>query len=116
VLSHELAHIKSRDSLTMTISATIVGAVVAISALLFLIGHVIRGGKGVSINLMAILAPLAAAILQLTLSRSREYAADKAGAAIFCHHEWLAFTLSKTRRGAECYGASRIREARCGCS
>jgi heat shock protein HtpX len=101
VLSHELAHIRSRDTLTMTISATIVGAIVALSAALFLIGRITRGGKGVSIIFMAILAPLAAAILQLMLSRSREYAADKAGAMICGHPDWLASALWKLAKATK---------------
>jgi heat shock protein HtpX len=66
----------------------------------FLVGRLTRGGKELSIVLMALLAPLAAAILQLMLSRSREYAADKAGAAICGHPEWLASALSKLSEAA----------------
>ena len=101
VLSHELAHIRSRDALTMTISVTIVGAIAAIFAPLILVGRYMRSGKVASIIIVATIALLAAAILQLMLSRSREFEADKSGAMICGHPEWLASALLKLASAAK---------------
>ncbi len=83
VMAHELAHIKNRDTLIMTISATIAGAISTLAQFGFLFGG--RGGERPNPVVMiatAILAPLAAMIIQMAISRSREYDADRMGAEI----------------------------------
>jgi len=99
VMAHELAHIKNRDTLIMTITATFAGAISMIAnfALFFRSG---RNGMGIigTIALM-ILAPLAASIVQMTISRTREYAADRLGAEICGQPIWLASALAKISGG-----------------
>ncbi len=84
VIAHELAHIKHRDTLTMTITATLAGAITMIAnfALFFRLGN--RGGGPGILGTLAlmILAPLAAAMVQMAISRTREYEADREGAEI----------------------------------
>jgi heat shock protein HtpX len=84
VMAHELAHIKHRDTLMMTITATLAGAISMIANLGFFFGGRDRNsglGPLGSIALM-ILAPLAAMVVQMAISRTREYGADKGGAEI----------------------------------
>lgn len=99
VMAHELAHIKNRDTLIMTITATFAGAISMIAnfALFFRSG---RNGTGIigTIALM-ILAPLAASVVQMTISRTREYAADRLGAEICGQPMWLASALAKISGG-----------------
>jgi heat shock protein HtpX len=92
VMAHELAHVKHRDTLISTISATVAGA---ISAITMFGGR--RGGTGV---LMMILAPLAASLIQMTISRAREYEADRAGAEISKDPKSLASALEKIQNFA----------------
>lgn len=96
VIAHELAHIKNRDTLIMTLTATIAGAISMLAnfALFFGGGNQSRMGPIAAI-LLAILAPLAAMLVQMAISRTREYAADKAGAEICGDPEALASALSK---------------------
>ncbi len=104
VMAHELAHIKHRDTLTMTVSATIAGAISAIAqfGLLFGGGNRNNGGLGViGTLLMAVLAPMAAMVIQFAVSRSREYVADRSGAEICGNPLWLASALAKLERGAQ---------------
>lgn len=98
VLGHELAHVKNHDTLTMTIAATIAGAISMLANFGFFFGGSWRDGEGggiVSTLLAILVAPIAAALLQMALSRSREYAADHDGAAICGHPLWLASALQK---------------------
>ena len=102
VMAHELAHIKNRDTLTMAVAATIGGAVSMFAQYLQLGmlfgGHRNddRGGLGVIGTLAAvILAPMAAMLVQMAISRSREYQADRMGAAICGNPLWLASALKK---------------------
>lgn len=95
VIAHELAHIRNRDTLIMTIAASIAGAVgfLAQFALFF---RSDRGPLGVvGAILVMILAPLAATVVQMTISRTREYAADRAGAEICGDPLALAAALRK---------------------
>ena len=83
VIAHELAHIKNRDTLTMTIAATLAGAISSIAHIGMFSGGRREGGLGpVGAVALAILAPMAAMIVQMAVSRSREYVADADGAAI----------------------------------
>lgn len=97
VLSHELAHIKSRDTLTSTIAATIAGAISYIAYIawwsLFLGGD--RRGGGLLFLPLVLLAPIAAMLVQLAISRGREFAADKTGALISKKPLDLASALGK---------------------
>lgn len=99
VIAHELAHIKSRDTLTMTITATIAGAISMLAqfGLFFGGGHRDNnGGLGVIGTLaMVILAPIAAMLVQMAISRTREYAADNLGARIAGRTDGLSSALVK---------------------
>jgi heat shock protein HtpX len=100
VMAHELAHIKHHDTLTMTITATLAGAISAIATW----GSFFGGGSDekrsmiVSI-LIAIVAPLAAMVIQMAISRSREYEADRVGGEICGNPAWLASALEKISQG-----------------
>lgn len=102
VIAHELAHIKNRDTLTMTITATLAGAISSIAQWGVLFGGHRNNGLGLigSIALM-ILAPLAAMLVQMAISRSREYVADEMGGQICGNPEWLAGALAKISGAAE---------------
>ena len=101
VMAHELAHIQNRDTLIMTVTATIAGAISMIAnfAIFFRSG---RGGiLGVIGPLLTmLLAPMAAALVQMAISRTREYAADKRGAEICANPRGLAQALVKISNGA----------------
>jgi len=98
VIAHELAHIKNRDTLIMTVTATIAGALSMLAnfGALFGGGHHENGGRTGVIATVAIiiLAPLAATIVQMAISRTREYAADNMGARISGDPEALASALA----------------------
>lgn len=101
VIAHELAHIKNRDTLTMAVAATIGGAV-SMFAQYLQIGAIFGSGRnddrgvGMIGTLAAmILAPLAATLVQMSISRSREYAADRMGAMLVGNPMWLASALQK---------------------
>jgi heat shock protein HtpX len=105
VIAHELAHIKNRDTLTMTITATIAGAISMLAQFgLFFGGGHRENNNGVgalgSIALV-ILTPLAAMIVQMAISRTREYAADEMGARICGEPMSLASALAKIADAAE---------------
>jgi len=98
VVAHELSHIKNRDTLTMTVTATLAGAI----SMLAQFGLLFGGGNnrdnplgGLGALLMVFLAPLAAALVQMAVSRTREYEADKDGATISGEPMALASALSK---------------------
>lgn len=96
VMAHELAHVKNRDTLTMTVTATIAGAVSALANIgLFFGGGRDRPAGMIGTIALAILAPIAAALVQMAISRGREYEADKAGAEISGDPEALASALQK---------------------
>ncbi|HEY8579550.1 MAG TPA: zinc metalloprotease HtpX [Beijerinckiaceae bacterium] len=101
VIAHELAHIKNRDTLTMTITATLAGAISSIAQWGLFFGGNRSNGLGVIGSIaLAILAPLAAMIVQMAISRSREYEADRMGAEICGNPHWLAHALAKISGGA----------------
>lgn len=97
VMAHELAHIRNRDTLIMTIAATVAGAISMLAQFgLFFGGGRDRNPLGIiGVILAAILAPMAAALIQMMISRTREYAADKAGGEICGNPLWLASALGK---------------------
>lgn len=99
VMAHELAHVKHRDTLTMTVTATIAGAIGMLANFALFFGNRERGGIITSIAIM-IFAPMAAALVQMAISRSREYEADRLGAEICGNPQWLASALQKIDRGA----------------
>jgi heat shock protein HtpX len=103
VMAHELAHVKNRDTLTMTIAATIAGAIAMLANFAFFFGGS-RDNAGplgiVGVLLAAITAPFAAMLIQMAISRTREYSADRDGAAICGNPLWLASALGKIARAA----------------
>jgi heat shock protein HtpX len=103
VLAHELAHVRNRDTLTTSIAATIGGAITWIAyALLFFGGDDNDSPFGLVAGLaMVILAPLAATIIQLAISRQREYSADATGARISGTPNALADALERLEAGAK---------------
>jgi heat shock protein HtpX len=103
VMAHELAHVKHRDILISTISATMAGALSALANFAMFFGG--RDSEGRPSNpiatiLVAILAPLAASLIQMAISRAREYEADRGGAEICGDPEALASALDKIHRYA----------------
>jgi len=96
VISHELAHVRNRDTLTMTITATIAGAISMLAQFGLFFGGSRDSNNGVvGTLLMVILAPIAAMLVQMAISRSREYAADEIGARISGRPDALASALAK---------------------
>ena len=97
VLAHELAHIKNRDTLIMTITATIAGAISMLANFAFFTGGRDRNNPlgFIGTLLLMILAPMAAMLVQMAISRTREYAADREGALIAGNPLWLARALEK---------------------
>ena len=100
VIAHELAHIRNHDTAIMTVTATFAGAISMLANFaLFFGGSRERMGLIGTLALM-FLAPFAATIVQMAISRTREYAADKAGAEICGNPLWLAAALEKIAVGA----------------
>ncbi len=103
VMAHELAHVKHRDILISTISATMAGAISMLANVAMMFGG--RGGDGRPHNpiaglLVMLLAPLAASLIQMAISRSREFEADRGGAEISGDPQALASALQKIQRFA----------------
>lgn len=102
VMAHELAHVKNHDTLIMTITATIAGAISMLANFAFFFGGNRNNPLGiVGVILMMVVAPLAAMVVQMAISRTREYAADRMGAQICGEPMWLASALAKISRGVE---------------
>ena len=100
VMAHELAHVGNRDSLIMTVTATLAGAIGMLANFALFFGNRDRpGGIFTSLAIM-IFAPMAAGLVQMAISRSREYEADRRGAEICGNPLWLASALEKIERGA----------------
>jgi len=96
VMAHELAHVKNRDTLIMTITATLAGALSMLANFALFFGGNRDNPLGIiGTILMMILAPLAAMLVQMAISRSREYEADRIGAEICGHPMWLASALER---------------------
>jgi heat shock protein HtpX len=103
VMAHELAHVKNRDTLTMTVTATIAGAI----SMLAQFGMFFGGNRDSNNHMgiigtlaMVILAPLAAMLVQMAISRTREYSADELGARIVGRPAWLAGALRRLENAA----------------
>jgi heat shock protein HtpX len=104
VIAHELAHVRNRDTLTMTITATIAGAISMVAQFgLFFGGHRDdnHGAGLIGTIAMVILAPIAAMLVQMAISRTREYAADELGARISERPDALASALVKISGAAQ---------------
>ena len=100
VVAHELAHIRNHDTAIMTVTATFAGAISMLANFaMFFGGSRERMGLAGTLAMM-ILAPLAASLVQMAISRTREYAADRAGAEICGHPLWLASALERIQAGA----------------
>jgi heat shock protein HtpX len=97
VIAHELAHIKNRDTLIMTVTATMAGAIGMLANMAMFMGPRDEQGNRNPIAglLVMIFAPVAATIVQMAISRSREYEADRVGAEISNRPEFLASALEK---------------------
>lgn len=99
VIAHELSHIKHRDILVGTIAATLVGTITMLSRIAswtaIFGGRDDDEGNGIGDLVMIILAPIAAVLIQLAISRSREYLADEGGAKITGNPNGLASALNK---------------------
>ncbi|MFG1416541.1 zinc metalloprotease HtpX [Xanthobacter sp. V0B-10] len=100
VMAHELAHIKHYDTLTMTMTATVAGAISMLANVGLLFGGGNRGNNSnpfgaIGTILMVVLAPLAAMVVQMAISRSREYEADRGGAEICGRPMALAAALAR---------------------
>jgi heat shock protein HtpX len=99
VMAHELGHVRNRDTLVMTMTATIAGAI----SMLANFGFFFRGGdrsNPLAMVAAMLLAPFAAMLVQLAISRTREYGADRAGAEICGDPNALASALAKLHEGA----------------
>jgi heat shock protein HtpX len=103
VMAHELAHIRNRDTLIMTVTATIAGAISMLGNLAFFFGGGRDRGAGLGVIgtlLMVVVAPLAAMLVQMAISRTREYSADRAGAEISGKPMALASALARISQSA----------------
>jgi heat shock protein HtpX len=110
VMAHELGHVKNRDTLTMTITAVMAGAISMLANFAFFMGGNRHGNDGehhngalqmVGMVLITLLAPLAAVLVQAAISRSREFEADRFGAEVTGRPMWLASALSEIERAAQ---------------
>ncbi len=102
VMAHELAHVKNRDTLIMTVTATIAGAISMIANFALFFGGNRDNPLGlIGTILLMILAPLAAMLVQMAISRTREYGADRMGGQICGQPMWLASALKKLEAGAQ---------------
>jgi heat shock protein HtpX len=105
VVAHELAHIRNRDTLTMTLAATIAGAIGFLANFAFLLPRHSSDGRQsplgpVGAILAMLLAPLAATLVQLAISRTREFSADRLGAEICGNPRWPARALARIEQAA----------------
>ena len=118
VLAHEMSHIKNRDTLIGTIAATVGGAISALAHMaqfqMFFGGGDDEGGNPLALIAAIVIAPIAALIIQLAVSRSREYGADRTGAEVTGDPESLAQALEKLEaasRGSGLLDRMRGRQA-----
>jgi heat shock protein HtpX len=103
VLAHELSHVKNRDTLTMTLTATVAGAVSMLANFAFFFGGYGRNRNPlglVGMLVVTLLAPIAAMLVQMAVSRTREFEADRMGAELSGRPLWLASALQRIEAGA----------------
>ena len=104
VMAHELAHVKHRDTLTMTITATLAGAISMVANFAMFFGRGRNNPLGfIGTLAMMFLAPMGAMIVQMAISRTREFSADKGGAEICGNPLWLASALEKIAMGSKAH-------------
>ena len=110
VMAHELAHVRNQDILIGTISASLAGAITMLAQFGSLLGsgRDRDSGSGLGAILMIILAPLAAMLIQMAVSRSREYGADALGARLCGNPLWLAAALKKLETGSQRIPLQRV--------
>ena len=102
VMAHELAHVKNRDTLIMTVTATIAGAISMLANIALWFGASRDNRMGfLGVLAVSIMAPLAASLVQMAISRSREFEADRIGAQICGRPLWLAAALAKIENAAQ---------------
>nr|CAD6601629.1 zinc metalloprotease HtpX [Rhizobium sp. TCK] len=104
VMAHELAHIQNRDTLTMTVTATLAGAISMLGNFAFFFGGNRDNNNPlgfIGVLVAIIVAPLAAMLVQMAISRTREYSADRRGAEICGNPLWLASALGKIAGAAQ---------------
>jgi heat shock protein HtpX len=102
-MAHELGHVKNRDTLVMTITATIAGAISMLANFAFFFGGSRDNNNPlgfVGVLVAALVAPIAAMMVQMAVSRTREYSADRAAAEITGHPSWLISALTRISRAA----------------
>lgn len=104
VIAHELAHIRNRDTLIMTVAATLAGAIGFLGNFAFFFGGSSDNRQNplgpLGAILVMILAPLSATLVQMAISRTREFSADELGARICGHPRWLARALAHIEQAA----------------
>jgi heat shock protein HtpX len=100
VMAHELAHIRNHDTTIMTVTATFAGAITMLANFALFFGNRDRPMGLIGTLAVMILAPMAAALVQMAISRSREYEADRVGAEICGNPHWLADALERIQAGA----------------
>jgi heat shock protein HtpX len=104
VMAHELAHVQNHDTLTMTITATLAGAISMLGNFAFFFGGNRNNNNPlgfIGVLVAMFVAPLAAMMVQMAISRTREYSADRRGAEICGNPMWLAAALDKIARSVE---------------
>ncbi|MFZ5452026.1 MAG: zinc metalloprotease HtpX [Thermodesulfobacteriota bacterium] len=107
VLAHEIGHVRNRDILISTIAATMAGAIMILAnmvkwgAIFGMARDDDNGGSVIGSLILAILAPIAAMLIQMAISRSREYLADETGAHLSHNPQSLASALGKLARASE---------------
>ncbi len=102
VMAHELAHVKNRDTLIMTITATFAGAISMVANFALFFGRGRDNPLGfIGTLAMMFLAPMAAMMVQMAISRTREYSADRGGAEMCGNPLWLATALAKIAGGGQ---------------
>ena len=104
VLAHELGHVRNRDTLTMTITAVMAGAISMLAHFAFFMGGSRDRNNPLGLVgglLVMLLAPIAAVLVQAAISRSREFEADRAGAEITGRPLWLASALGRIEQAAQ---------------
>lgn len=104
VMAHELAHIQYRDTLTMTLTATLAGAISMLGNFAFFFGGNRENNNPlgfIGVLIAMIVAPLAAMLVQMAISRTREYSADRRGAEICGNPLWLSSALRKIAGAAQ---------------